>query len=101
MSLGQVYMLENDVKAAEALINKALEIFQLKKKAESYVCLESLSDVYLKKAMQVISKEESDILKRQASDYLKQALEVIKTHFPKESPHFLRIEEKIVRLTFL
>lgn len=99
MSLGQVYMLENDIKAAETLINKALEIFQLKKKAESYTCLENLSDLYLKKAMQVTNKEEFEILKKQASDYLKQALEVIKTHFPKESPHVLRIEAKNVKLT--
>lgn len=100
MSLGQVYMLENDIKSAETFINKAFEIFQLKKKAESYVCLESLSELYLKKAMQVINKEESEILKKQATDYLRQALEVIKTHFPKESPHVLRVEAKIVKLTF-
>ncbi|MBX9786075.1 MAG: tetratricopeptide repeat protein [Alphaproteobacteria bacterium] len=100
MNLGQVYMLENDIKTAEILINKALEIFQVKKKAESYVCLESLSDLYLKKASQIMNKEESEIFKKQATDYLKQALEVIKAHFPKNSPHVPRIETKIIKLTF-
>jgi|GEM_PF-661034 len=99
IGLSQVYMLENDIKTAESLINKALGISRIKRNAESYLCLESLSDLYLKKATQIINKEESEILKKQATDYLKQALEVIKTHFPKDSPHIPRIETKIIKLT--
>jgi tetratricopeptide (TPR) repeat protein/DNA-binding CsgD family transcriptional regulator len=97
--LSQVYMLENDIKTAESLINKALDISRIKRQAESYLCLESLSDLYLKKATQIINKEESEIFKKKATDYLKQALEVIKTHFSKDSPHIPRIETKIIRLT--
>jgi hypothetical protein len=33
--------------------------------------------------------------KKQAAEYLKQALEIIKTHFPKDSPHIQRIESKL------
>ena len=49
--------------------------------------------------MQVINKKESDILKKQSTNYLKQVLEVIKTYFPKESPHVSKIETKIEKLT--
>ncbi|OJW50154.1 MAG: hypothetical protein BGO67_02160 [Alphaproteobacteria bacterium 41-28] len=102
MNLGQVYMLESNMEAAEILMNRALRIFQTKKYVESYVSLESLSDLYLKKATQHIKKEyiqQSTSFKKQAVNYLKQAQEVVKTHFPKDSPHILRIEEKLKKLT--
>ncbi|EKE09933.1 MAG: Tetratricopeptide repeat protein [uncultured bacterium] len=102
MNLGQVYMLENDIKTAENLIKKALRIFQIKKYAESYVCLEILSDLYLKETFEHINKEDmqqSEIFKKQSVDYLKQALEVIQAHFPEDSPHFIRIKAKLNKLT--
>ncbi len=98
MNLGQVCMLKNDVKTAEGLINKALKIFQTKKYVESYMCLECLSDLYLKRASQAINKEDSsqsENFKKQAAEYLKQALQVIQAHFPKDSPHIARIEAKL------
>ncbi|HCC24059.1 MAG TPA: hypothetical protein DEP85_00905 [Holosporales bacterium] len=95
-------MLENDIKTAENLIKKALRIFQIKKYAESYVCLEILSDLYLKETFEHINKEDmqqSEIFKKQSVDYLKQALEVIQAHFPEDSPHFIRIKAKLNKLT--
>lgn len=98
MNLGQVYMLEKDIEKAENLIKTALKIFQMKKQAESYTCLESLSDLYLQKAAQIINMDDTqryESFKKQAAEYLKQALEVIKTHFPKDSLHLQRIESKL------
>ncbi len=103
LNLGQVYILENDMKTAEDLINKALKIFQLKKDAESYVCLESLSDLYLRRAAQLGKEntQQSEYFKKQAVDYLKKAHEVIKAHFPKDSSHMVRIEAKIKKITYI
>src|SRR3989338_352731 len=95
MNLGQVYMLENDIKTAENLIKKALRIFQIKKYAESYVCLEILSDLYLKETFEHINKEDM----QQSEIFIKQSLEVIQAHFPEDSPHFIRIKAKLNKLT--
>jgi len=101
MSLGQVHMQKEDIETAENLINKALRIFQTKKQAESYTCLETLSDLYLQKATQITNKKNAqqyEGFKILAAECLRQALKVIKVHFPKDSPHIVRVENKLKSL---
>ena len=74
---------------------------QSNKHSKSYTCLESLSDLYLKKA-QLINKadiQKSDDFKKKAADYLKQALEMVEIYFSKNSYHAIRIQEKLKNLS--
>ena len=99
-TLGQVYLLKNNFKTAEDILQKALQIIQWKKHPDVYMILESLADLYLKKAKIQIDKEhkqQSQNLKTQAIDYLKQALKIVKTHYPKNFRHIMRIQEKLNR----
>lgn len=98
MSLGEIYILKKDSETAENLIKAALKIFHTKKPAESYTCLESLSELYLQKATRALNTQDMQQYennKKQAIEYLTQALVVVKTHFPKESRHIPRIESKL------
>jgi tetratricopeptide (TPR) repeat protein len=94
--LGVVYLEEGQLKTTEELLVKALAIFQNSKHPYSYTCLESLAELYLQKAAQ--SKEPQQF-KAQAIDYLKQALTIIKEHFPADSPHLIRINTKLKELS--
>jgi tetratricopeptide (TPR) repeat protein len=99
--LGQVYLLEGQVDAAEDLINKALSILQRSNHLESYKCLENLSDLYYKKSIQVENKEDIkqfQNFKKKALLYLKQSLKVANTYFPENSPHIIRIHDKLKNL---
>ena len=100
-NLGHAYLLEGNLKTAETLLRKALGIFQRNKHPESFTALESLADLHLKKSMQVTNKGnilQSQNFKKQAVDLLNQALKVVKTHFPADSPHIMRIQKKIKNL---
>ncbi|MBY0272620.1 MAG: tetratricopeptide repeat protein [Alphaproteobacteria bacterium] len=99
--LGQVYLLEGQVDTAEDLINKALSILQRSNHLESYKCLEILSDLYYKKSIQVENKEDIkqfQNFKKKALLYLKQSLKVANTYFPENSPHIIRIHDKLKNL---
>lgn len=54
----------------------------------------NLADLSLKKA----SSKQQETYKDQAKNFLTQALEIIKVHFPKNSPHFKRIQQKIEQI---
>jgi tetratricopeptide (TPR) repeat protein len=99
--LGQVYLLEGNVETAEKYIYKALNISQLNKHPESYSCLELLSELYVKKSEEAVHKssmEEAQMFKVQAINNLRKALEIIRAHFPVDSPHRTRIELKLKKL---
>lgn len=101
MNLGEVYLLENNLEIAENLINKALTIFQKNKHPESYVALENLSELYLKKSKQAENNGDLQyfaIYKTEAQTHLKKALEIIKTNFSKNSSHIIRIQDKLKKL---
>lgn len=98
--LGQVHLLEGSTSLAESFFREALEVFQKNSHPSSYTCLENLSDLYLDKFQKSKDKNvpQSQILLTHAITHLKQALEIIKTHFPADSPHIGRIELKIKNL---
>ena len=97
-SLGQVYLLKDHTETAENLIKKSLKIFEKSKHPESYMCLESLAELHIKKSINAENKgdlQQSKIFKKQAILYLNQAQKIVKTHFPKDSPHITRIQNKL------
>lgn len=100
MNLGLVYRLENDMETAEALINKALRVLQRNGHPDEFMCLESLSELYFHRAKGEYKSHtgQAHKFKAQANSFLKQALEVVKTHFPKDSPHLIRLQDKLKKL---
>ena len=100
-ALGEVYLLSSDLETAENMAMRALRIFEHYTHPERYVCLENLSDIFMKKSMLAASNnkmKESQSFKAQALSYLNQTLEIVKTDFSKASPHVLRIQEKLKSL---
>lgn len=99
-SLGQVYLLENNLKIAEEFLGKALDIFQKNKHPHEYKCLEDFSELYQKKAEKANKAglvKQAQQFKNQAHQHLKQALDIVKTHFPEDSPHTRRIQSKFIQ----
>lgn len=96
--LGQTYILEGKLETAETLLRKVLGIFQKNKHPESYQSLELLADLSLKQAIQAMktgNTQLSEDLREKTAEYFTQALEIVKIHFPKDSPHRRRIELKL------
>lgn len=99
--LGEMYFLEGKIKDAENLINKALGIFTQHKHPNILRSLESLTEVYLKKSVEFMNKEniqEAKMFKDQAIASLNQALKIAKEHFPVDSAHIRRIQAKLKSL---
>jgi tetratricopeptide (TPR) repeat protein/DNA-binding CsgD family transcriptional regulator len=97
-NLGQIYLLEGRLEEAENMLNRALRIFQRYNHLKCYITLESLAALYLRKSQ--IAEHQKDMQQAQnfkvkAREYLKQALEIVKTHFSKDSPHIIRIQSKL------
>ncbi|OJW52674.1 MAG: hypothetical protein BGO67_09420 [Alphaproteobacteria bacterium 41-28] len=98
LDLGETYLAEGNIEVAENLMKKSLKIFQQNKHPLSYASLESLAELYLKKSRKNVNVQETSNFKTKARDYLKQALEVVKIHFPEDSPHITRIQRKLNEL---
>jgi tetratricopeptide (TPR) repeat protein len=85
---------------AENLLQKALVIFQHSNHPDTYMVLENLADVSFKQAKDEELKgnaQQTKLYKTQATNYLNQALEVVKTYFPKDSPHSMRMQAKLTK----
>ena len=97
-SLGQNYLLQDDIKNAEAYFGNALNIFQKNNHSDLYMIYEDLAQLYQKKSTLEINKvniQQAQQFETQAFIYLKKALELVKTHFPEDSPHIIRIQNKL------
>lgn len=98
ISLGQSYFLQDHIETAENYFDRALEIFKRKNHSDIYMVYENLAQLNFRKAFFEKEKgnfKEYEIIKNKAITHLKQAAEVIKTHFPEESPHLARIQANI------
>lgn len=96
-NLGKTYLLEDKLEAAEKHLNRALAIYQHNRHPDIYIVLEDLSELHLKMAANAENEgnvKQYQIYKTQAADDLKKALETVKIHFSKDSPHILRIQSK-------
>ena len=87
------------LECGETLLNEALEIFKEKKHPQSYIILESLGDLYTKKATQYLLKgnlKQSTISKNFAIYKFRDAIKIIKTYIKdKNSIHIIRIQTKL------
>ena len=96
--LGEVYLAENQMKAAETLIMTALKISQESKHPDEYAFLESLAELYFKKSIQAMKKkdiQQSQKFKDQAIFYLRQALKTAVNNFSENSYHIRKIQCKL------
>jgi tetratricopeptide (TPR) repeat protein len=99
--LGEVYLREDHLEASETSLQKALEIFQQYKHPDNYTVLEILTELYLEKSKRAENKgnlQQSHIFKVQALTYLNQALKIVRTYFPSDSPHIKRIQNRLKNL---
>lgn len=94
-ALGKTYFLENNLETSEEFLQKALDIYQRKNHPDMYEILEDLSEVYDKKSKQIENIQEFQFFEGKAINCLKQALQIVKTHFPEDSPHIKRIQSKL------
>jgi tetratricopeptide (TPR) repeat protein/DNA-binding CsgD family transcriptional regulator len=100
-SLGKVNFLEGNIERAELLLNRALAIYQEHKHPESYRALENLSELYTRRFENIgytNKNPEHQTYKNKALIYLQQALSTVKSHFPSDSPHAIRIRAKLSKL---
>ncbi len=101
-SLGAAHLLMNDLATAQTLLNQALTIFQKNEHPNSFISLEKLSELCIKRSIEENNKgniQEMYNLKKQAIIYLEQALKVVQTCLPEDSPHIARIKLKIKDIT--
>lgn len=99
--LAAIYLLENQLKKAEDFLNKASHIFQKNNHPQIFVILEDLAELQLTKLNHLNNKEntqQSEILKIQAITYFNQALKIINSRFPEDSPHTNRVQFKLKEL---
>ena len=99
--LAQTYLLKGDLKAAEAYLQKILTLFQESKDPDVYKVCEDLADLELKKAQNEENQGNGQQVKShktQAMNYLMQACETVKTAFPGNSLHLIRIQAKLEKL---
>jgi len=100
-NLGQVYFQEGNLEATENLVNKALNVFQQNKHPDIYMVFEDLAELNLKKSFFAGNKrdlQQSKNFKTRAINYLKQALKIVQTNSPEDSPHITRIQSKLKNL---
>jgi tetratricopeptide (TPR) repeat protein len=95
--LGQVYLHQGALEKAEQLLQQSLEISLKYDHPHRYQTLESLSELYLKKAESFANKnnQQHQALQLQALNFLKQAYEIVQSRFPNDSPHIKRLQSKL------
>lgn len=93
--LGEIYIMEDNITSAEKILNKSLSIFKKNNHIEIYKTYEILSALLLKKSLKCKNKKTADNLKEQSVSYLKKSLKKIINNFTSDSPHILRIKNKI------
>ncbi|HUX79703.1 MAG TPA: tetratricopeptide repeat protein, partial [Alphaproteobacteria bacterium] len=101
-SLAQVYFLEGYIRISEAYFQKALKILQKNKHSDVYIVFENLAELYLKKSAYAENKgdiQQSKTFKAQSVSCIKRAFEIVKTHFSENSPHIIRIQDKLKKLS--
>jgi tetratricopeptide (TPR) repeat protein len=96
--IGKTFLAEGNLKIAEEMMNQTHSIFTKINHPDKYEVLEILATICQKKSLTLANRGESPAamrLKAQARFYLAQALKVVKTYFPEDSPHSNRIQSKI------
>ena len=77
---------------------ESLSICEQNKIPEIYLCYEQIADLYIKKskdALKISATDLSQSLKNKANEFLNKSLMIAIQYFSEESPHVIRIREKI------
>lgn len=101
LSLGKNYYLTDNLIKAEELFNIVLNIYAQQDYPEAYLAYEALADMFMKKSQHYQDNnnaQQAYELKKQAIDHLKQAQLIVKKHFPQDSTHLPRLQEKLLKI---
>ncbi len=99
--MAEIHLGKNQLEQAEPLIKKSIKILQHHNHVETYMALEILGEIYVKRFIQASrtrSGQDPERFKDQAIDHFNQALNIIAHHFPKDSHHNQRIHARIKNL---
>lgn len=99
---GLFYLVTGKLEIAEKLFKEALDILQKADHQGRYKCFEYLGDLYEKKVKLMPSSNSAnrEKIKAQAISFYNKALNIVCEHFPKESIHLARIQEKLNTFQF-
>jgi len=95
--LGDVYLLEGNPEMAEDLVKRSMDIYT-KNSQPIHKSFESLGKIYLKKSEKCFQKgKKKDALAHRhcAKGFFSQSLNVLKIHYPKDSPEIERLQSLI------
>lgn len=101
IGLGKLYLIKRDLRKSSEFFKKALAIYKTRTHPDLYRALENLAELTLQDVELLKNKgqvQQANTLQKEAVDYLKQALQITKAHFTKDSPHFVRIKEKLKKI---
>jgi tetratricopeptide (TPR) repeat protein/DNA-binding CsgD family transcriptional regulator len=101
ISLGQTYLKEDHLKIAESHFMKALEVFQNNNHPNEYIIFEHLTTLNIKKSVfeqKNGNQQRSQAFSKKAISCLKKALKIANKHFPENSPHLIRLQDKLKKL---
>lgn len=99
--LGECYLAQGEFNKAENYLRRSYDIFFINHHPKIHQTLESLSELHVLKANLILlrgDRKQFEALRAQAMNYLKQAEEIVKAHFPADSPHLVRISAALKKL---
>jgi tetratricopeptide (TPR) repeat protein/DNA-binding CsgD family transcriptional regulator len=97
-SLGRAFLLKDNTEKAEVCFVRALTIFERKTHPNTFMIYEDLSRLNSLKSRNASREgkiEDSKNFTQRSLSNLKHALQILHAHFPKDSPHIMRINNKI------
>ena len=97
LTLGHSYLQKGDLVNAKILLNKALEIFNNNDHPHSFFCLELLAEVYKQEYYKTNNPELKKEYLYKVTSFLKKALKIVENQFPSDSPHAIRLQQKLVK----
>lgn len=101
VTLGEIYSSQGDLDKAEVYLREASQIFEKHKHPDNYTALEALADLSFKKSShekETKNIQQAQSYERQGINYLSQALEIVKKHFPENSPHIMNVSLKLEKV---
>lgn len=99
IELAEIYFIKNDLEKTESFLNRALDIYQKRQHPLAFIVFEDFAELHLKKALNAKNASQQALtFKIHAINNLKKALNILKANFPEDSPHRIRIQDKLKAL---
>jgi tetratricopeptide (TPR) repeat protein len=96
--IGNIYLLDNKLLIAEDYYNRSVSIFKKNNHPKLYLVYEKLAYLYMQKSHQAKVRghiQEFQIFEKKTLRYLQNALNIVTANFPENSPHKVKIQEKL------